>query len=125
GGFAAVPLASSRLVNWPPMNTRLPNWATASTSWAYPGRAGSAGVCQLAIAVEENGMATPPGRAVVVVTAGAVVVVVPPGPPGVPGEALGRGAVPTMGLAGGLAPSEPWNGRLEKAKMPPSEATMR
>src|SRR5205823_14592974 len=108
-----------------PMNTRLPYWATASTSWAYPERAGSAGVCQLAIAVEENGIATPPGRAVVVVTEGAVVLVVGPGPPGVPEPPAGRAAVPTMGLAGGWAPRDPWKGRLEKSKMPPSEATMR
>ena len=36
-----------------------------------------------------------------------------------------RAATETIGLAGGLAPSEPVKGRSEKAKTPPSSATIR
>ncbi len=32
-------------------------------------------------------------------------------------------AIPTMGLARGIDPADPWKGALPKAKMPPSEAT--
>ena len=44
-----------------------------------------------------------------------------------PGPAGGQAAVATetMGWAGGLAPREPAKGLSEKAKMPPSVATMR
>jgi hypothetical protein len=58
-----------------------------------------------------------------------VVGVVPPaggvGPPAGALGVAGTAAVPTTGLAGGLAPSEPWKGMLEKAKIPPSDATIR
>ena len=54
----------------------------------------------------------------------------PPAPP--PTEPLGgsepaqwRAATATMGWGGGLWPREPWKGRSEKLKIPPSAATMR
>jgi hypothetical protein len=49
----------------------------------------------------------------------------PAGPYRRPDPVQGTAATDTIGRDGGLAPSEPAKGRLEKSKMPPSSPTMR